>query len=157
MKLEIHKTLVPFVVASIAALDQITKYFADRLISPYSPIGVLPFFNLVNIKNTGSAFGLFGGLGNVFFIGMSVFAIIFIIVLIVRGKDGFLALSLILSGALGNLADRVFLGHVRDFIDVYAGKYHWPAFNVADSALTAGVLLLIFEAFFGKPPSHLSE
>lgn len=138
------------VVFFVTILDQATKYFADIFVEPSRPVKVLPFFHLVNVKNTGAAFGLLGFLGNWFFVAVSVLAIIFIVYLLVRGRDGYLGLSLVLSGAVGNLIDRLVFGHVRDFLDFSVGSYHWPAFNVADSALTVGLFLLLLGSFMKK-------
>lgn len=124
-------------------LDQITKHLSEAYIKPYGEIRLLGFFNLVNVKNTGAAFGLFKGFGNLFFIIVSVIAIVVITYLLWKGKDEFIGLLLVLSGALGNLIDRVFLGYVRDFIDLHIGGLHWPAFNLADSYLTLGIAYII--------------
>jgi len=134
----------------VVGLDQLTKYLAASLINPFEPIEVLPFFNLVNVRNVGAAFGLFASMGNAFFIAVSFAAIALIAFLITRGKDGLAGLTLILSGAVGNLIDRLALGHVRDFLDFHAGSYHWPAFNVADSALTVGIALLLAGPLFKR-------
>jgi len=143
----------PFVLSIVffvTILDQATKYFADTLVEPARPVKVLPFFHLVNVKNTGAAFGLLGFLGNWFFVGVSVLAVIFIVYLLVRGRDGTLGLSLVLSGAVGNLIDRLAYGYVRDFLDFSIGSYHWPAFNVADSALSVGLVILLLGSFMKK-------
>lgn len=124
-------------------LDQITKYLAETLISPFEPIKILPFLQLVNVRNEGAAFGLLSSMGNKFFITVSFAAIGVITFLLFKDKDSRLGLCLLLSGALGNLIDRLLFGHVRDFMDVFVGSFHWPAFNVADSCLTIGVILLI--------------
>lgn len=144
----IKKSRVPIIFANLVVIDQLTKYLADGFVGPANPVALLPFINLVNVKNTGAAFGLFKVLGNTFFIGISVVAIAFIVFLILKGRENCLGLSLILSGAAGNLIDRVFLGHVRDFMDFYIGDYHWPAFNVADSALTVGIFILVLTSLF---------
>ena len=135
--------LVAVTVALVTALDLITKHLAATRISPYEPIEILSFFNLVNVQNRGAAFGIFSAFGSWFFIAISLSAIAFIIYLLVKTDENPFALALIISGALGNLADRLMLGHVRDFLDVHAGGHHWPAFNVADSALTVGLALII--------------
>lgn len=145
-----RKPLLFLVVSLVVGLDQLTKYLASAFVSPYEPIAVLPFLNLVNVKNVGAAFGLFSSLGNVFFIVITLVAIAIIMFLITKEKDGFVGLTLILSGAAGNLTDRLVFGHVRDFIDLHAGSYHWPAFNVADSALTVGIAVLIIGSLFHK-------
>ncbi len=124
------------------AADQITKALILEYIRYYETIRLLPFFQIVNVKNTGAAFGLFRSLGNTFFIILSIIAIIFIIYLLLRDDADPLPLSLILGGAIGNLIDRIWLGYVVDFLDFHIGEHHWPAFNLADSALTVGIGLL---------------
>jgi signal peptidase II len=138
-------------------LDQITKYLTSNYIDPFDPVDLLPFLRLVNVKNVGAAFGLFTSMGNTFFIIITLLAITLIVFLIIREKEGFVGLTLILSGAVGNLIDRAFLGYVRDFIDFHAGGYHWPAFNVADSALTIGVAVLLLGSLFHKKPKLTPE
>ncbi len=133
---------------SIFTLDQFTKYLIKSYVSPYEIIRVLPFFNIVYVENIGSAFGMFKSLGNIFFITVAVLAMAFVTVLIIKDRDNRLSFSLILGGAAGNLTDRIIRGYVIDFLDVYAGRFHWPAFNVADSALTIGIFLLAFKLFF---------
>ncbi len=145
-----RKPLFFLILALAVLLDQLTKYLASTFINPYEPIEVLPFLSLVNVKNVGAAFGLFSSLGNVFFIVLTLVAIAIILFLAIKEKDGFVGLTLILSGAAGNLIDRLVFGHVRDFIDLHAGSYHWPAFNVADSALTVGIAVLIAGSLFHK-------
>ena len=126
----------------IFVLDQVTKYLIRSHLSLFEVINVLPFFNIVYVENTGSAFGMFKGLGNIVFIAIASVAIVSVVVLLIKDRENRTGFSLILGGAAGNLADRVFLGHVVDFLDVFVGKFHWPAFNVADSALTVGIALL---------------
>lgn len=145
-----RKALILLVLAVIISLDQLTKYLADTLIQPSSPVEILPVLHLVNVRNVGAAFGLFKGLGNIFFIALSFAAIAVISFLLIREKDGSLGLSLILAGAAGNLIDRLVYGYVRDFIDLSVGTYHWPAFNVADSALTIGITILVLAALFKR-------
>jgi len=132
--------LISFIVV---ALDQITKYLALTYINPYDSFKILPFLHLVLVTNKGAAFGMFKHIGSSFFIAASVIAIIFVIYLLIRGKEDHLGLSLILGGAIGNLIDRILYGSVVDFIDLSIGKYHWPAFNVADSALSIGVTIIL--------------
>lgn len=133
--------------AIVALLDQTTKHLVRTFIEPFETIRVLPFLNIINIRNEGAAFGMFRGLGNTMFIVISVVAIIFVIYLILRGNEDKPGLSLILGGAAGNLLDRIFFGSVIDFIDVFAGRFHWPAFNVADSALTIGIVVMLIRSF----------
>jgi len=132
--------LISFIVV---ALDQITKYLALTYINPYDSFNILPFLHLVLVTNKGAAFGMFKHIGSSFFIAASVIAIIFVIYLLIRGKEDHLGLSLILGGAIGNLIDRILYGSVVDFIDLSIGKYHWPAFNIADSALSVGVTIIL--------------
>ena len=127
----------------VVALDQMTKYLAINYINPYDSIKILPFLHLVLVTNKGAAFGMFKHIGSSFFIAASVIAIIFVIYLMIRGKEDHLGLSLILGGAIGNLIDRILYGSVVDFIDLSIGKYHWPAFNIADSALSVGVTIIL--------------
>jgi signal peptidase II len=137
----------------IVLLDQASKYIVRHAIEPSGAVKVFPFLYLVNIRNRGAAFGLFKNLGNSFFIVLSVAALIVVCVLLSRRGihlPGRLGLTLILGGAGGNLVDRVLFGSVVDFIDVFVGRYHWPAFNVADSAITVGLFLLLFSTEFKK-------
>lgn len=141
--------LQSFVIALIIfILDQFTKYLIKSHVSPYEIIRVLPFFNIVYVENIGSAFGMFKSLGNAFFIVIAALAMVFVTVLIIKDRDNRLSFSLILGGAAGNLADRIIRGYVIDFLDVYAGRFHWPAFNVADSALTIGIFMFALKLFF---------
>ena len=146
---------VPFV----AALDIYTKYLAASLISPLEPITLAPFFNLVNVQNRGAAFGMFHQMGNGFFIVVSLAAIAFVVYLLVKGEERPFPLALVISGALGNLYDRLTLGYVRDFLDFHLAGHHWPAFNIADSALTVGLCLLVLDAFlpWGKQKTGPGE
>jgi signal peptidase II len=147
-----RKAMAFLIAASVAALDQLTKYLAAAHVSPYQPLEVLPFFRLVNVRNTGAAFGVLSGLGNAFFIAISVAALLLIAFLLLRGRDGFYSLCLILGGATGNLIDRVRYGYVRDFLDFSLGSYHWPAFNVADAALSVGIVIFIAGALLRHSP-----
>lgn len=124
--------------------DQITKHLVRVYIKSYEVLNILPFLRIVHIRNEGAAFGLFRGFGNITFIIISIIAIIVVIYLLFRDKRDRINLSLILGGATGNLIDRIIYGNVTDFIDLYAGRFHWPAFNIADSALTIGISLMFF-------------
>ena len=130
---------------SVFVLDQVTKYLVKSHVTPYDVIRLLPFFNIVYAENIGSAFGMFKSLGNVFFMVVAAGAIMAVSVLIVRDRANALSFSLVLGGAAGNLCDRIIYGYVIDFLDVYAGRYHWPAFNVADSALSIGIVLMAYK------------
>jgi len=131
----------------VVLLDQITKFIARSLIGPLDTIRVFPFLHLVNVRNEGAAFGLFKGFGNIPFISISLIAIVVVIVLLIRGRETRFGLALILGGAIGNMIDRITMGSVTDFVDVFAGRFHWPAFNVADSALTVGLVVMIAGSF----------
>ncbi len=141
----------------VLILDQATKLIIVRYIHPYETVQILPFFRIVSVRNPGAAFGMFQGLGPLFFIIISFIAIGIISFMIIKGKDDGLSLSFILGGALGNLVDRIRLGHVIDFLDLYVGKHHWPAFNVADSALTLGIVLLFYRAIINRGSSDFSS
>ena len=130
---------------SVFVLDQVTKYLVKSHVTPYDVIRLLPFFNIVYAENIGSAFGMFKSLGNVFFMVVAAGAIMAVSVLIVRDRANALSFSLVLGGAAGNLCDRIIYGYVIDFLDVYAGRFHWPAFNVADSALSIGIVLMAYK------------
>ncbi|MHB1141377.1 MAG: signal peptidase II [Sulfuricaulis sp.] len=142
-----------WIVAAIIVFDQLTKFAATNYLTQHGEIQLAPFLNLVLVHNTGAAFGFLSGAGgwqNVFFIIVALAASIFILWmyrrLSVSDKLLAIALMLVLGGALGNLIDRLIHGYVIDFIDVYYGTWHWPAFNVADSAITIGAVLLVIDA-----------
>src|SRR6058998_1133148 len=136
------------------ALDQLSKQLVLRLISPYEARIIVPdFFNLVNVTNTGAAFGSFRG-NNTFFIMISIVALVVVATLLARKRQPDpwrdLSLALLLAGILGNLTDRLLYGHVIDFLLFnlhirYADP--WPAFNVADSCISIAVVLFIIHSF----------
>jgi signal peptidase II len=143
--------------AALIALDQLVKwvvlgYFSGR--GPVEP--VTGFFNLVLACNKGAAFSFLAsaaGWQTPLFTGFALVASVVVSVLIVSnpGKRLFCgALALVLGGAIGNAIDRLRIGCVVDFLDFHAGGWHWPAFNVADSAITIGAVLLILESFVGQ-------
>ena len=132
------------------ALDQVTKYLVVRDIGSHRVIEVFPFFNLVHVLNRGAAFGSFQGLGNPFFIAVSFVAIGVVIFLMAAGRENPLGLSMILGGAAGNLIDRLRFGCVIDFLDVHAGIFHFPTFNVADSFLSIGIVVMVASYHSGK-------
>ncbi len=131
----------------IVLTDQVTKFLARVYIDAFETIKIFPFLQLVSVRNEGAAFGMFRGLGNSAFIAVSALAIIVVFLLLLKGKEDGWALSLILGGAAGNLIDRIVFKKVTDFVDVFAGRFHWPAFNVADSALTIGLIVLLLNTF----------
>jgi signal peptidase II len=146
-----------FLTLPLYALDQLTKRSVIRSIGLYDARIVVPdFFNLVNVPNTGAAFGSFRG-NNTFFIGISIIALVVVTVLLVRPhrRDQWrdVPLALLLAGILGNLTDRLLYGHVIDFLLFnlhvrYADP--WPAFNVADSCISIAVVLFIIHSFRKK-------
>lgn len=140
--------------ACVIVLDQVTKQIAQTVLTPYEPVSVVPSFNLALMYNTGAAFSILadaGGWQRWFFVVLSAAVSCFLVAWMSRlHRDEPLlaaALSLILGGAIGNLIDRVFFGHVIDFIQVYYASWYWPAFNVADSAITVGAMLLVVSTF----------
>jgi len=141
---------VILIVVSIIVLDQITKYLIATYLSPFDSIEIFPFLHIVNVRNTGAAFGSFRNLGSSFFIIISVIAIIFVTGLLVKKTYNYLGLSLVLGGAIGNLIDRIFYGKVVDFIDFSVGSFHWPAFNIADSSLTVGIAVILLTSLTKK-------
>lgn len=133
-------------------LDQGSKFLISRALAPGQVVEVIPdYFNLVHVYNRGAAFGLLSGLApgvaQYFFVITTLLALIFLLYLHWRTPTShplFLwGYQLLLAGAAGNLTDRIRLGEVLDFLDFYVGRYHWPAFNVADSLITIGAGLLI--------------
>jgi signal peptidase II len=147
--------LVPWlgIAALVALADQSTKKLIESALQPGESRAFGSFFNLVLAYNRGAAFSFLAdasGWQRPAFVVVALAAIVLILWLLTRhaGNRLFcLALALILGGALGNLWDRATLGHVVDFLDFHAAGYHWPAFNVADSAITVGAALLIFDGF----------
>ena len=142
--------------AIVLALDQITKYVVSRTFALYESVEVTPFFNLVLVHNRGAAFSFLseaGGWQREFFIVVALAASAWIGWLLHKHRNETLfclALSLILGGALGNVIDRVLFGAVVDFLDFHAFGYHWPAFNVADTGISVGAVLLIWDALTAK-------
>ena len=139
--------------AAIVVADQIVKGIVLRAFAPGESRALTDFLNLVLVFNKGAAFSLFAQAPGWQTPLLSAFAIIAAIVVgwfIVRSPDKTLfclGLALILGGAIGNVIDRLRFGHVVDFVDVHAFGWHWPAFNVADSAISVGAVILILEGF----------
>ncbi len=155
------KLYLSLVIAFIVlALDLVTKYWVETNLSFGQQIPITSFFNLVLTYNTGAAFSFLSeesGWQRWFLSGIAFLASSIIAFLLYKHAENKLfcfALSLVLGGALGNLYDRITLGHVVDFLDFYIGNYHWPAFNVADSAICVGAALLIYESFTTKKPNE---
>jgi signal peptidase II len=151
-----------FIAFVIIILDQASKFIISGSIRFYDSIPVIDgFFNLVHVRNRGMAFGLMNrpdaGISQYFLIAVTIIAVLLIIIWSFKLKHGerglLFGLSLILGGAVGNLIDRIRLKEVIDFLDVYMGSYHWPAFNVADSAITVGAIWIASYIFFFSPHS----
>ena len=139
---------------AVIALDQATKIAAVKWLDPASSVELAPMLGLVLAYNTGAAFSILstaGGWQRWLFIGLAVAICAFIVHWLRDLPRGArltpLALSLVLGGAAGNVIDRVRIGAVVDFIDFHVGGWHWPAFNVADSAICTGAVLLVVGAF----------
>ena len=136
------------------ALDQATKLAIGATMRLYESIPVISFFNLTYVHNEGAAFSFLsdaGGWQRWFFSGLAAIISIIIGIWLARLKKHEIllatSLALILGGAIGNLIDRLAYGYVIDFLDFYYKTWHWPAFNVADSAITIGVGLMVLESF----------
>ena len=145
-----------FAIISIGVLvfDQVTKEWITSRMSLYSSVPVVPgLINLTLVTNTGALFGLFKDIDDpyrtIMFLAVPVIAISLILYFQYRTSTADImtqsGLALILGGAVGNLVDRLRFGHVVDFVDVFVGEHHWPAFNVADSAICVGVSLLFID------------
>jgi len=144
----------------IVCLDQVSKIAVLKNLRIYESVPVIKgFFNWVHVRNRGMAFGFLNrpnmDFGFWILVSATVLAIVLLLFWFYRMKDESnwttLGLSLILGGALGNLIDRVRLHEVIDFLDVYVGPYHWPAFNVADAAITVGAFMVGLSLFVAGP------
>lgn len=141
------------IITVILLADYYSKQWASGALELYRPQEILPWLNMTLAHNYGAAFSFLSdqsGWQRWFFTvlgtGISVFLFVWLMQLPAREKVTGVALSMILGGAVGNLIDRVTLGYVVDFIDVYANDWHWPAFNVADSSISTGVALLLIDS-----------
>jgi signal peptidase II len=144
---------------STIVLDQVTKHIVQDRFDLHESVVVLDgVFSLTYILNPGAAFGFMGSQSEtfraIFFLVVSIIALTLLIIFFrqtaVDDSYGLIALSLLFGGAIGNMIDRIRLGEVVDFLDFYVGQYHWPAFNVADSAITIGVSIMMLHLFFEK-------
>jgi signal peptidase II len=140
---------------AVVVADLASKAWVSHVFSPGDVLRVTPFFNLVLTYNPGAAFSFLadaGGWQRWFFTAVALAISVALVVMLRRPHRDRLvpaALSLVLGGALGNLWDRLTLGHVVDFVQLHAAGYYWPAFNVADSAITVGVALLVWDGLRG--------
>ena len=162
--------LFPFLLAAVVVLlDRLSKGLIKAHLSAYDTITIIPgLFNIVHTENPGIAFGMLanasGAWRDVLLIGFSAVVLVAICVMLLRPgslRNSLLrtALGFILGGAFGNLYDRIVNGTVTDFVEVHAGHHYFPAFNVADSAITVGACLLLLDMWWAKEQkvSHVSE
>ena len=138
----------------VLVLDQVSKIAVSHSMTLFESIPIMPSFNLTHVHNQGAAFSFLskaGGWQRWFFAGLATIISIGLTIWLARLKSHerllATALALILGGAIGNLIDRLLYGYVIDFLDVYYQDWHWPAFNIADSAITLGVGLMLLESF----------
>lgn len=139
---------------AVIVADQVTKTIILNWLDLYQTVPVMPFFNLTLAYNTGAAFSFLasaGGWQRWFFVILAAVIVTVLTVWLSRlaktAKLEAISLALIIGGAVGNVVDRLMHGHVIDFLDVYVGTNHWPAFNIADSAICVGAVLLIIDSF----------
>jgi signal peptidase II len=150
-----------WVSTAVVILDQLSKWVLANSLAYLEGIALAPFFNLVHVRNTGAAFSLFAdqpGWQRGFFVAIALLVSAVIVHLLRKpqGRAPFcLALALILGGAIGNVIDRLAYGYVVDFLDFHVGSWHWPAFNVADIAITTGAALLIWDSL--RHPEHAGK
>ncbi len=146
----------------VFVLDRLTKWAVAQKIELHENINVIPgFFRLTHVQNRGAAFGLFSDSASEYKVAVlvlfSLVALVVVSTLLWKNSHRLtttgVGLALILGGALGNLWDRIVTGHVVDFLLFYVGSYQWPAFNVADTAIVVGAVLLVAEILFAKPPA----
>ncbi|HET7750003.1 MAG TPA: signal peptidase II [Terriglobales bacterium] len=151
------------IAALVVVFDRLAKWIVDKNIALHESVAVVPgFFHLTHVENRGAAFGLFAESPSEWKIAVlvlfSLVALVVVSALLWKNSHAMtttgVGLALILGGALGNLWDRLLSGQVVDFLDFYVGSYHWPAFNLADSAIVVGALLLVTEILFSKSPSE---
>lgn len=147
MSSKVNKTRTLFLILSVLFGDQLTKYLAVEYLFPDRMIKVLPFLNLVYVENTGMAFGMFKEIGSMFFIAVTLIITVFLVYRYFKDPKNQITYSLIIGGALGNVTDRLIYGYVIDFIDLHVAQFHWPAFNIADTAVTIGIVLFIYKSF----------
>ena len=143
-----------FITILVIVFDQASKWLMMSWLSLYETVAVMPYFNLTMAHNEGAAFSFLaqaGGWQRWFFIGLALIISTLLLVWLAKLKPTekleAISLSLILGGAIGNVIDRISYGYVVDFIDLYIGQNHWPVFNIADSAICIGAILLIADSF----------
>lgn len=147
------------VAALVIIIDQISKYAVQHMLAMHDYIEIIPgFFNLTYVQNPGAAFGIFGetagALRLIILIGISIFALAMLLFMYQKTEGRYtlthLGIAMVIGGAVGNLIDRIRLSWVMDFLDFYWNGHHWPAFNIADAAITLGTVILMFNILFSK-------
>lgn len=159
-----HRWWIYLLIAGlIALLDQAVKYAVVATMPYRASYEITAFFNLVHVRNMGAAFSFLadaGGWQRYFFTALGIGVSVVLVWLLKRGVENRLetaAYTLIMGGALGNVIDRIALGYVVDYLDFHWRGWHWPAFNVADMAITGGAILLVISSFFtANAPSEQS-
>lgn len=155
-----------FLFVTLLLVDQLTKWLAYTYLEEGVPVPIIPhLFNLTLVYNPGAAFGMFGDLPDfwrrIVLLSVSVVALSVVVRFMLREAKGDpiaqAALSGILAGAIGNIIDRIRFDSVVDFLDFYWNQYHWPAFNVADSAISVGVFILVVRILFAPEPNRSLE
>lgn len=150
----------------VVGLDQISKMYVSSVMSLHATHPVIDgFFNITYLRNPGAAFGFLANAAplfrSLFLIAVSAAAIVMILYFLAKNRSAAMlltfSLSLILGGAVGNLIDRIRFGSVVDFLDFYIASHHWPAFNVADSAISVGAVLLIVEMLKRERPGSVRQ
>lgn len=161
------KNILIFIIgaAVVIVFDQITKAVIAERLFVYGTHKVIDgFFSLVYVMNPGAAFGFLAEAPEIFryffFVGITLLALVLIIYYILKSKQErlpvIISLTLIFGGAVGNLIDRLRFGAVVDFLDFYIGTWHWPAFNVADSAISVGAVLMIWKMLVNRKKTSSS-
>ncbi len=154
--MKVKYTVFFLTLAAVILVDQFAKIYVDATMSLGQSIPVIDgLFNITFVKNPGAAFGFLANASpffrSFFLVAVTVIAIILILYFVAKNSATELlltfSLALIMGGAVGNLIDRVRYGEVIDFLDFYLGSFHWPAFNAADTAITLGALVLLYEIF----------
>jgi signal peptidase II len=156
--IHVHSPFVWLVIAALVVMaDLYTKQWASDTLVLYRPVEVLPWLNWTLAHNFGAAFSFLsdaGGWQRWFFTVLAIVVTLVLLVWLFRLRAGEwrtgLALGLVIGGALGNVLDRITLGYVVDFIDVHYQGWHWPAFNLADSAISCGIVLLLLDALIAS-------
>ena len=160
------KSLLLCLSAAVVALDQASKWLIERNLDLYERVELIPgYFRLAHVTNDGIAFGLFPSGGSLWAtallatLGLVALSVVTIYFLGTPDDQSLLltALALVLGGAVGNLTDRLMRGRVTDFFDAYVGTHHWPTFNVADSAISVGIVLLALETLRSRGESPASS